>query len=109
MLSFFNPVNANTLKRVASSTRLQSVDSAVILYFHLFGKLPSRLDDLVQGNCLTDEELLDSWSRPYEYDVQDNTYTLTGHTADGRIDEALRIRRQLNPAAYSKTVTKLQN
>ena len=85
------------LQRTASFTRLQAIDSAVILYYRINSSLPQQLDDLVRGNYITEQQLVDSWRRPFEYDVRENTYTITGHTPDGKPDGGLSIRRMLQP------------
>lgn len=108
VLPFFAQSGTDTLKRTASLTRMQAVDSAVLLYFHLIGTLPEKLEDLVQQNCITPDQLVDPWSRPYEYQVQEDAYILAGHTSDGSPDDGLQIERMVTPT-IAKAGPKRQN
>ena len=93
MLPFFDRQSEETVKRTTSATRIQAVDAAVLMYYHMNGKLPDRLDDLVQGNLIDENELLDGWSRPYDYEVGGEFYSLSAHNGDGHPDDSLKIQR----------------
>jgi hypothetical protein len=75
----------------------------------LNGKLPDNLQDLVTANCMTESELVDSWARPYDYNVSGQSYTLVGHTGDGNPDDSMKIERVLSQAASPKSAGKTKN
>lgn len=106
---FFNRTDVDKVKQTASATRLHAVDAAILLYYHLNGKLPDRLEDLVSGNCLPEEELLDAWSRPYDYQVDQEAYKIMGHRGDGSPDVSLIIQRELQQKAASLPASKQRN
>jgi hypothetical protein len=96
---FFSSGNQEGIRTGLNASRLGLVDSAIMLYFSVNGKLPESLADLVTGNYLRQEDVIDSQERPFFYEADGNTYQLAGKDAKGQPDDAFMIRRALNPAA----------
>jgi hypothetical protein len=72
------------------------IDSALTLFFHTENRLPQKLDELVQSNYISKEDLRDAWHRPFLYQANASGYILAAQTEDGRVDESLQISRIFN-------------
>jgi len=101
-IPFFHSEDSLDLKSSINTTRMDQVDSAVMMYYHTQGKLPQTLSDLVKQKLLREQETLDPWSRPYLYELQGDGYMLSGYTREGKIDPASQFRRSVNPQASSQ-------
>jgi hypothetical protein len=95
-LRFFSGENHSQIRKAFSQNRMNVVDSALTLYFHTEKRLPDRLDDLVQSNYISKEDLRDAWMRPFLYQSNASGYILAAQTEDGRVDESLQISRIFN-------------
>ncbi|MCI0412408.1 DUF4388 domain-containing protein [bacterium] len=91
--SFFDAKDEADLKARLNDTRLNQLDSSIMMYFYVHGSLPAKLDELVENNYLREEDILDPWSRPYMYDVSEDTYILAGSNAGGEVVKRSQIRR----------------
>jgi len=94
---FFQKGDSVNLRASVNASRFNLVDSAVIMYFYVKGTLPRDLSELVAEKYLKNGDIVDAWSRPYDYSVQAvDTYSLSGHTSDGRPDSKLSSQRTLS-------------
>ena len=93
VLSFFNKRAPADLRSNLNDTRLNQLDSSIMMYFYVHGSLPSELNELVENNYLREEDIVDPWSRPYLYDVSGDTYVLSTTTSDPRGANRIQIRR----------------
>ena len=93
LTSFFQEKDEADLKARLNDTRLNQLDSSIMMYFYVHGSLPVKLDELVESNYLREEDILDPWSRPYVYDVSEDTYMLSSPGATGEIPKKSQIRR----------------
>jgi len=91
--SFFQPKDEADLKARLNDTRLNQLDSSIMMYFYVHGGLPVRLEELVESNYLREEDILDPWSRPYVYDVSEDTYILSSSNPGGEVVKRSQIRR----------------
>jgi len=94
-LHFFQKGDESILTASADATRLQLVDAAVIMFFEVNGRLPGKLEDLVNARYLAPENVVDARSRPYLYTTEGATYTLSGFAADGKAESQMRFQRTL--------------
>ena len=92
---FFQPADASDFRATLTSSRINLVDSALIMYFHITGTLPEKLDELVAKHYLSRDDIVDASSRPFTYTVNGNAYILAGYTTDGKVDDHLRFQRDL--------------
>jgi hypothetical protein len=74
---FFNRSEADGLKSRLNETRLNQLDSSIMMYFYVHGSLPRKLEDLVTANYVRETDIVDPWLRPYLYDVSGETYILS--------------------------------
>ena len=93
MYSFFGEKDSGDLKARLNQTRLNQIDSSIMMYFYVHGSLPSKLSDLVENHYLRDEDIQDPWSRPYLYDVSGDTYILSMASSGGGVANRSQIRR----------------
>jgi hypothetical protein len=93
--SFFEANDEADLKARLNDTRLNQLDSSIMMYFYVHGSLPARLEELVESNYLREEDILDPWSRPYGYDVSEDTYILFSSSPGGEVVKRSQIRRTL--------------
>jgi hypothetical protein len=102
--SFFQPDGASNFRATLTASRINLVDSALIMYFHITGSLPEKLDELVAKHYLSRDDIVDASSRPFAYEVNGNSYVLAGYTADGKPDDHLKFERDLasRPQASGK-------
>jgi Domain of unknown function (DUF4388) len=94
--SFFHEKDTREFKARLNDVRLNLIDSSIMMYFYVHGSLPSSLDELVENNYLRQEDILDSMSRPYIYDVSGDTYILTSSATGGAVVNRPQIRRTVN-------------
>ena len=110
-VSFFGEKDSADLKAGLNDTRLNQLDSSIMMYFYVHGSLPVELDELVESHYLREEDILDPWSRPYLYDVSGDTYVLSNsgraganktqiRRTIGRIETA---RPQMAPSSKKQT------
>jgi len=104
-LRFFQKGDESILASSADATRLQLVDSAILMYFEVNGRLPVKLEELVAARYLGPENIADARSRLYLYSNDGITYTLSGYTADGKAEPRLHFQRTLTqePGVLQKT------
>lgn len=107
VVPFFRPQNQADLRIGVTSSRINLVDSAIQLYFHVNGSLPAKLDELVAKHYLSQEDVVDGWARPFAYSVSAESYTLAAYTPEGRIDQRLKFQRNL--AVDKKTTANKRN
>jgi hypothetical protein len=91
--SFFEAKDEADLKARLNDTRLNQLDSSIMMYFYVHGSLPGRLEELVESNYLREDDILDPWSRPYSYDVSEDTYILSSSSPSGEVVKRSQIRR----------------
>jgi Domain of unknown function (DUF4388) len=91
--SFFEAKDEADLKARLNDTRLNQLDSSIMMYFYVHGSLPVKLEELVENNYLREEDILDPWSRPYGYDVSEDTYILSSSHPGGEVVKRSQIRR----------------
>lgn len=96
VVNFFQPSDKSQLLNGLNKSRMNLVDSALVMYFYVNGSLPKGLEDLVSKRYLNTSDIVDPWNRPYAYGSSANTYILAAHSADGQLDRRLQIRRTLN-------------
>jgi hypothetical protein len=75
--SFFKTTDSAAVKFRLNQMRLNQIDSSLMMYFYVHGSLPLKLQELVDGDYLRDDDILDPWARPYLYDVSGDTYILS--------------------------------
>lgn len=97
---FFSSGTREGIRTGLDASRLDLVDSAIVLYFSVNGKLPEDLADLVTERYLRQEDVMDSQERPFFYEANGNNYQLAGKNADGNPDDASMIRRALTPGEH---------
>ncbi len=95
LYSFFGENDSVDLKARLNEMRLNQLDSSITMYFYVHGSLPLKLEELVQGYYLREEDILDPWSRPYIYDVSGDTYILSTTSSGGSSAKRSQIRRTL--------------
>ena len=93
LYSFFGEKDSADLKARLNQTRLNQLDSSIMMYFYVHGSLPSKLSELVENHYLRDEDIQDPWSRPYLYDVSGDTYILSIASSGGGVADRSQIRR----------------
>jgi hypothetical protein len=96
---FFSGENHSQIRKAFSQNRMNVIDSALTLFFHTESRLPERLDELVQSNYISKEDLRDAWHRPFLYQSNASGYILAAQTEDGRVDESLQISRIFSASA----------
>ncbi|HSE40473.1 MAG TPA: hypothetical protein VLH08_06865, partial [Acidobacteriota bacterium] len=95
-IRFFGGENQTQIRKAFSQNRMNVIDSALTLFFHTENRLPQKLDELVQSNYISKEDLRDAWHRPFLYQANASGYILAAQTEDGRVDESLQISRIFN-------------
>ncbi|MGH9857581.1 MAG: hypothetical protein ACRD4B_07030, partial [Acidobacteriota bacterium] len=93
LYSFFKKQDSADLKARLNQTRLNQLDSSIMMYFYVHGSLPSKLSELVENHYLRDEDIQDPWSRPYLYDVSGDTYILSMASSGSGANNRAQIRR----------------
>lgn len=101
---FFRTQDQANLRLGLTTSRINLVDSAIQMHFHVNGSLPTKLDELVARHYLSQEDIVDGWARPFVYSESGDTYMLAGFTSDGRVDEHMKFQRTLT--VEQKTATK---
>ena len=99
LAKFFGAGDARNLQEGVNGSRINLVDSALVMYFYVNGALPSKLEELVSKRYLSPSDIIDPWKIPYAYGVSEHSYILAGHPPDGKLDQRLQIRRTLASAA----------
>ncbi|HJZ11609.1 MAG TPA: hypothetical protein VJ521_05645, partial [Acidobacteriota bacterium] len=97
-LNFFQPSDRTELFNGLNKSKMNLVDSALVMYFYVNGTLPKALEELVSKRYLKASDIIDPWNRPYAYGSSANTYILAAHNADGQLDQRSQIRRALDIA-----------
>lgn len=92
---FAKPEDKMQMKADANQSRFNLVDSSIVGYYYINGKLPRALPDLVAENYLRDEDVKDVWSRPFLYRVSGLSYQLSASTQDGNMDHSLSVNRTM--------------
>jgi hypothetical protein len=93
---FFTPQDRSDLRLGLTTSRINLVDSAIQLHFHVNGSLPAKLDELVAKHYVSQQDIVDGWSRPFAYSATGDSYILADLTTDGRIDERMKFQRTLS-------------
>ncbi len=100
-LDFFRKGDESILTANADATRLQLVDAAILMFYEVNGRLPEKLEDLVNARYLAAENIVDTRSRTYVYSPDGSSYTLRGFAADGEGESQIRFHRTLTQESRS--------
>lgn len=92
---FFPQGEAADLRANLNASRINHVDSTLVMYFHITGSLPEKLDELVARHYLSRDDIIDARARPFAYTANATSYVLAAYTADGKLDDRLKFQRSL--------------
>jgi hypothetical protein len=95
LYSFFKEKDSADLRARLNQTRLNQLDSSIMMYFYVHGSLPSKLSELVENHYLRNDDIQDPWSRPYLYDVSGDTYILSMASSGSGANNRAQIRRTI--------------
>lgn len=90
---FFRGENESQIKKALSQNRMNVLDNALTFFYHTNKRLPDRLDELIQNNYISKDDLLDASHRPFLYQSHDTGYILAAQTPDGKVDQSLQVSR----------------
>jgi hypothetical protein len=92
---FLSKHDLEQLNASLNMNRFHLIDSTVLMYFYVNGKLPQKLEDLVEKSYLRASDIVDPWSKSYSYEVNGNTYVLSSDGKEGRPESRFLVRRSV--------------
>jgi hypothetical protein len=88
--------STDQLRQFASQVRLERLERALQVCYLDTGAFPEALSTLARHGYVSSADLLDPWSRDYDFQLSAGGYRLAGGDAEGRPSPELTVTRSFN-------------